>query len=89
MKKIITIISLVLNFYASAQINYETYYYSNNGSTMIQAPGTATNTITTNYNSKNGALFSPNGTYRALTIAVNVIYDQTPSSNPAPSTSDA
>jgi len=86
MRKTITIIGLFLSFYASSQMTYETYCYSNNGSTMMQAPG-ITNSDT--LRSKNGATFPTNGTYRALTIAVNVIYDQTPGSNPAPSTSDA
>lgn len=86
MKKIISIIGLFLSFYTSAQINYETYCYSNNSSRMMQAPGsTSTDTL----RSKNGAIFPTNGTYRALTIAVNIIYDQTPWNNPAPSTSDA
>jgi hypothetical protein len=87
MKKILSIIGLLLSFYVSSQITYDTYCFSNNGSTMMQASG-ITNT-TTYYDSKNGATFPTNGIYRALTIAVNIIYDQTPTANPAPSTTDA
>lgn len=86
MRKIISIIGLLLSFYASSQMTYETYCYSNNSSTIMQAPGTISASTTT-YRSKNGAIFPTNGTYRALTIAVNIIYDQTPNFNPEPNAS--
>ncbi len=36
------------------------------------------------YESKNGFSFPPNGTYRLLNICVNIIYDITPLQNPVP-----
>ncbi|MDO9153230.1 MAG: hypothetical protein Q7U47_05905 [Paludibacter sp.] len=86
MKQTISIIGLLLSFYVSSQTNYDTYCFSNNGSTMMQVSGT-TNSDT--LKSKNGAIFPTKGTFRALTIAVNIIYDQTPGYNPAPNTNDA
>ncbi len=87
MKKTITIAWLFLSFYASSQINYyETYCLSNDTSIAIQSP---TNTSKTTYCSTNGALFPTKGVFRALTIAVNIIYDQTPAANPYPNTGDA
>lgn len=86
MRTTLIIIYLLLSLYLSSQTNYETYCYSNNTTIAMQTPEALT--IST-YNSKNGAIFSTNGVYRALTIAVNIIYDQTPSLNPAPSTTGA
>lgn len=73
----------MLSFYVSSQTDYETYCFSDNTSTMMQVSGT-TNSDT--IKSENGAEFPTKGTYRALTIAVNIIYDQTPGANPEANT---
>jgi hypothetical protein len=43
-----------------------------------------TNTTTDYYDSRNGAYFPTTGTFRVLTIFVNVIYDVTPNIDPFP-----
>ena len=57
MRKTLSIIGMFLSLYASSQITYDTYCYSNNGSTMMQAPDT-TSASSTTYCSKNMVSFS-------------------------------
>jgi len=79
MKNILTIIGLLLYLNGFSQNDYETYFMEDSISTMMRIQGVAnSDTI----RSRNGARFPANGVYRALTIAVNIIYDQTPSANP-------
>lgn len=79
MKISITIIGLLLSVYVSSQISYETYCLYDNTTGIMHAPGTINSDT---LRSKNGAIFPTTGTYRALTIAVNIIYDETPLADP-------
>jgi hypothetical protein len=82
MKQILSIIGLILSLSVSSQEFYETYFSSDDdNSAMMQVPGISSSDT---LKSMHGNSFSTKGTYRALTIAVNIIYDQTPTLNPYP-----
>lgn len=69
-----------------AQNDYETYFVEDSVTIVMRMPGVVnSDTI----RSQNGAVFPTHGVYRALTIAVNIIYDQTPDLNPEKSTEGA
>lgn len=63
-------------------MNWETYCFPDTTSSIIKQKSLMSSVV---YKSSNGARFKPTGTIRALTIGVNIIYDQTPNANPAPS----
>ncbi len=83
MKKTInTIILLLFSNWLFAQVNIKVECLNSESTQGTQTKSTKT----TMYSSKNGSFFSPIGVYRTLTIAVNIIYDQTPNANPDTST---
>ena len=60
-----------------SQFPFESYYLDDNHSTLRSSSSVI-------FDSRNGYDFPTKGVYRALTIAVNIIYDQTPSADPVP-----
>ena len=64
-----------------SQFPFESYYLDDNHSTLRSSS-------LVNFDSRNGYDFPTKGVYRALTIAVNIIYDQTPLADPAPRTTN-
>ena len=79
-KEILLITSLILlGINLNAQFNYETYYVEPDSAPQNTSGLMSSSTI---YKSLNGASMRVNGTFRCLTIFVNIIYDQTPSADP-------
>ena len=77
--KIIILLHLILILGINAQVNFETYFFNDS------IPGNQSNNSKGYYQLNTGATkssdgykCSPRGTYRALGIFVNIIYDQTP-----------
>lgn len=81
MKKYICILLLsTCNYLFSQDIDYCKVFNTTNNNRI--------NSLINNvYNSNNGAFFPTNGTYRALSVFVNIIYDQTPVNDPFPNSS--
>ncbi|MDR2651475.1 MAG: hypothetical protein LBC68_04060, partial [Prevotellaceae bacterium] len=75
------ILFLLFSVYSYSQIyKFECTTEDDNNGELLYAPSATTAT----YNTVNGYLIPTTGTIRALTIFINIIYDQTPSADPSP-----
>ncbi len=83
MKKIIQILFYMLTLTSiQAQLNFETYFFENDTAQINSQNSNSIDLFQVNtgsiIKSSDGYMCTPRGTYRALGIFVNIIYDQTP-----------